>query len=237
LQEPALDTFKEIEAFLGANPSEIVTLILEDYVHAPNGLTNVFKASGLMKYWFPVSKMPQKGKDWPLVSDMVASNQRLLVFTSIRSKQATEGIAYQWNYMVENNCETSHPLLSIFFFCRSTFLLHARDSQILLITDGDDGMDAGKCSNRAESAPLNDKTKSLVLVNYFPSVPVKVTACLQHSKSLTDMVNTCYGAAGNRWANLLAVDYYKVIQLGDNVQRSRVQLLLVLLQYKVMLLP
>ncbi|KAL5219331.1 hypothetical protein ABZP36_020015 [Zizania latifolia] len=176
--EPALDTFKEIEAFLSVNPSEIVTLILEDYVHAPNGLTNVFKASGLLKYWFPVSKMPQNGKDWPLVSDMVTSNQRLLVFTSIRSKQASEGIAYQWNFMVENNY-------------------------------GDDGMDAGKCSNRAESAPLNDNTKSLVLMNYFPSVPVKITSCLQHSKSLTDMVNTCYSAAGNRWANFLAVDYYK----------------------------
>ena len=45
----------------------------------------------------------------------------------------------------------------------------------------------------AESAPLNDKTKSLVLMNYFPSVPVKFTACLQHSQNLIDMVNTCYG--------------------------------------------
>ena len=104
-----MDTFKEIEAFLSANPSEIVTLILEDYVHAPNGLTNVFKASGLQKYWFPVSKMPQNGQDWPLVSDMVTSNERLLVFTSARSKQVTEGIAYQWNFMVENNCETLLP--------------------------------------------------------------------------------------------------------------------------------
>jgi len=180
--EPALDTFKEIEAFLSSNPSEIVTIILEDYVNAPNGLTNVFNASGLLKYWFPVSKMPQNGQDWPLVSDMVASNQRLVVFTSIRSKQSSEGIAYQWNFMVENNY-------------------------------GDDGMDAGKCSNRAESAPLNDKTKSLVLMNYFPSVPVKFTACLQHSQSLIDMVNTCYGAAGNRWANFIAVDYYKVLSI------------------------
>lgn len=95
----------EIEAFLSANPSEIVTLILEDYVHAPNGLTKVFNESGLLQYWFPVSKMPQNGEDWPLVSDMVASNERLLVFTSIRSKQETEGIAYQWNFMVENQCK------------------------------------------------------------------------------------------------------------------------------------
>lgn len=97
---------KEIEAFLSANPEEIVTLILEDYV-GPNGLTKVFTDAGLMKYWFPVSSMPKNGEDWPLVSDMVANNQRLLVFTSIQSKEASEGIAYQWNYMVENQCKQS----------------------------------------------------------------------------------------------------------------------------------
>lgn len=96
---------KEIEAFLSQNPSEIITLILEDYVQAPNGLTKLFSDSGLSKYWFPLSNMPLNGQDWPLISEMVANNQRLLVFTSIRSKQDTEGIAYQWNYMVENQCK------------------------------------------------------------------------------------------------------------------------------------
>ncbi|KAJ1697573.1 hypothetical protein LUZ63_006085 [Rhynchospora breviuscula] len=176
--EPLIDTLKEIETFLSANPTEIVTIILEDYVKAPNGLTKVFSKSGLMKYWFPVSKMPKKGEDWPTVSDMVAQNHRLLVFTSMKSKEQSEGIAYQWKYMVENQY-------------------------------GDDGMDKGKCSNRAESPPLNDKTKSLVLVNYFPTVPVKLTSCLQNSMALTDMLNTCYNAAGRRWANFLAVNYYK----------------------------
>ena len=56
-QSLAIDTLKEVEAFLAANPLEIVTLILEDYVESPNGLTKVFNASGLMKYWFPVSNM------------------------------------------------------------------------------------------------------------------------------------------------------------------------------------
>ena len=84
-------------------------MILEDYVNAPKGLTKVFKASGLQKYWFPVSKMPKNGQDWPLVRDMIASSQRLLVFTSKKLKQATEGIAYQWNFMVENNCEATVP--------------------------------------------------------------------------------------------------------------------------------
>lgn len=175
---PAVDTLKEIEAFLSGNPSEIVTIILEDYVKTPNGLTKVFTDAGLTKYMFPLSSMPKDGQDWPLVSNMVASNQRLLVFTSVESKESSEGIAYQWNYMVENQY-------------------------------GDDGMKAGKCSNRGESSALNDRSKSLVLVNYFRSVPIKALSCVHNSAGLADMVHTCYGAAGNRWANFVAVDFYK----------------------------
>lgn len=187
--EPAIDTMKEIESFLSANPSEIVTLILEDYVEAPNGLTNVFNASGLMKYWFPLSRMPQNGQDWPLVSDMVANNHRLIVFTSLSSKQDTEGIAYQWNYMVENQY-------------------------------GDGGMNAGKCFNRAESSPLNDISKSLVLVNYFPTIPLKVTTCEHNSDELINMLHTCYGSASNRWANFVAVDFYKRSEGGGAFQAT-----------------
>ncbi|KAL8143244.1 hypothetical protein V2J09_016276 [Rumex salicifolius] len=99
---PAIDTLREVEAFLTQNPTEIVTIIIEDYVHAPKGLTNLFMNAGLEKYWFPVSNMPKKGEDWPLVSDMIQHNHRLLVFTSDASKEATEGIAYEWRYMVEN---------------------------------------------------------------------------------------------------------------------------------------
>ncbi|XP_006339877.1 PI-PLC X domain-containing protein At5g67130 [Solanum tuberosum] len=100
--QPAINTLKEVEAFLSANPTEIVTIIIEDYVHSPKGLTRVFADAGLGKYWFPVSKMPRKGDDWPTVNDMVKKNYRLLVFTSDSSKEAAEGIAYQWRYMVEN---------------------------------------------------------------------------------------------------------------------------------------
>ncbi|XP_020572064.1 PI-PLC X domain-containing protein At5g67130 isoform X2 [Phalaenopsis equestris] len=187
--EPAIDTLTEIEAFLSANPSEIVTIILEDYVHAPNGLNNVFNRSGLLKFWFPLSRMPKNGQDWPLVSDMVADNQRLLVFTSIKSKQDTEGIAYQWNFMVENQY-------------------------------GDDGMKAGNCSNRGESSPLTDSTKSLVLVNYFPSIPIEATACRHNSAELINMLQTCHSAASNRWANFVAVDFYKRSEGGGAFQAT-----------------
>lgn len=71
---------------------------------SPLGLTKVFNASGLSKYWFPVSRMPKNGDDWPTVDDMVEKNQRLVVFTSKSAKEASEGIAYNWRYVVENQC-------------------------------------------------------------------------------------------------------------------------------------
>ncbi|KAH7865434.1 hypothetical protein Vadar_006665 [Vaccinium darrowii] len=94
--QPAINVLKEIQVFLDANPTEIVTIFIEDYVTSPQGLTKVINASGLSNYWFPVSEMPKSGRDWPTVDDMVQKNQRLVVFTSISSEKATEGIAYEW---------------------------------------------------------------------------------------------------------------------------------------------
>ncbi|KAL6656923.1 hypothetical protein ACP70R_004703 [Stipagrostis hirtigluma subsp. patula] len=176
--EPAIETLREVEAFLASNPSEVVTLILEDYVRSERGLPRLFRDAGLTRYWFPASLMPRRGEAWPRVRDMVARNHRLLVFTSARWKQAAEGIAYQWDYMVENQY-------------------------------GDGGMRAGECRNRSESRELGDRTRSLVLVNYFHTVPLRVTACAEHSLGLAGALRACHAAAGDRWANFLAVDYYK----------------------------
>ena len=52
---------REVEAFLSSNPSEIVTLILEDYVRSERGLPKLFRDAGLARYWFPVSRMPRRG--------------------------------------------------------------------------------------------------------------------------------------------------------------------------------
>lgn len=176
--QPAINVLKEIQVFLEANPSEIVTIMIEDYVASPKGLTKVFDAAGLRKFWFPVSRMPKNGENWPTVDDMVRQNQRLVVFTSKSSKEASEGIAYEWRYLVENQY-------------------------------GNGGMKAGSCPNRAESPSMNTKTRSLVLMNYFPDAPDVTQACKHNSAPLISMMNTCYEAAGKRWPNFIAVDYYK----------------------------
>ncbi|KAJ8453084.1 hypothetical protein Cgig2_014847 [Carnegiea gigantea] len=179
--QPAVNVLNEIRMFLEANPSEIVTIFIEDYVRVPKGLTRIFNAAGLTKFWFPVSRMPKNGGDWPIVDDMIQKNQRLVVFTSKAYKEAAEGIAYEWRYVVENQCAL----------------------------DGNGGMTAGSCPNRSESPPMNATTRSLVLVNYFPDAPDLVTACKHNSAPLISMLSTCYNAAGKRWANFVAVDFYK----------------------------
>lgn len=184
---PAVNTLKEIQAFLAANPSEIITIFIEDYVKATKGLTKVFTAAGLMKYWYPVSAMPKNGGDWPTVSDMVAKNHRLVVFTSISSKESSEGIAYQWNYVVENQY-------------------------------GDGGLTAGSCPNRAESKSLSSKAQSLVLENFFPDQPSVPKACVENSDALLNILSVCHQAAGNRWANFLAVDFFQRSYGGGTFQ-------------------
>ena len=120
-QKPAIKALKEVEQFMGANQEEIVTIFIEDYVMSPQRLRKVFNDSGLDKYWFPVSRMPLKGGDWPTVDDMVKQNQRLLVFSSMQSKEASDGIAYQWRYVLESQCKL--VLLFIVLVCVVTTLM------------------------------------------------------------------------------------------------------------------
>lgn len=176
--QPAINVLNEVKVFLEANTYEVITIIIEDYVTSPNGLTRVFNASGLSKFLFPAARMPKNGGEWPTVDDMVRQNQRLVVFTSKSYKESSEGIAYEWKYLVENQY-------------------------------GNGGMIVGSCPNRAESSSMNTKTRSLVLMNYFPDNPVEVTACKHNSAPLISMMNTCYESAGKRWPNFVAVDFYK----------------------------
>uniref|UniRef100_A0A1J3EM23 PI-PLC X domain-containing protein n=1 Tax=Noccaea caerulescens TaxID=107243 RepID=A0A1J3EM23_NOCCA len=185
--QPVVNVLREIQVFLEKNSDEVVTIIIEDYVNSPKGLTKVFNAAGLQKFMFPVTRMPTKGGDWPTLDDMIQQNQRLLVFTSDRSKEATEGIAYQWNYMVENQY-------------------------------GNGGLKEGECPNRAQSAAMSDKSKSLVLVNHFPDAPDLIVACKQNSAPLLESIKTCYQAAGQRWPNFIAVDFYKRSDGGGTPQ-------------------
>ncbi|KFK39281.1 hypothetical protein AALP_AA3G224100 [Arabis alpina] len=175
--QPAVNILKEFQVYLDKNKDVVVTLIIEDYVKSPNGLTKVFDASGLRNFMFPVTRMPKNGEDWPTLDDMISQNQRLLVFTSSPHKEASEGIAFLWRYMVENQY-------------------------------GSGGMKPGVCTNRPESAAIGDKSRSLVMVNYFPDTADVIGSCKQNSAPLLETIMKCQEASG-RWPNFIAVDFYK----------------------------
>ncbi|CAN6228116.1 unnamed protein product [Urochloa humidicola] len=187
--QPAVNVLREVERFLTRNPAEVVTIFVEDYVESPMGLTRVLNASGLARYMFPVWRMPKSGGDWPRLSDMVRDNHRLLVFTSKAAKEANEGIAYEWRYVVENQYGTK-------------------------------GMVKGTCHNRAESAAMNDLSRSLVLVNYFRDLPNFPEACKDNSAPLMDALDACHAKSGDRWANFIAVDFYKRSDRGGAAEAT-----------------
>ncbi|CAO2044333.1 unnamed protein product [Urochloa humidicola] len=174
-----LDFTAYVTALAVSNPAEVITIFLEDYT-APGSLSNLFNAAGLTKYWFPINKLPSanNGNEWPLLKDMVANNHRLLVFTSKQGKQGTEGLAYQWDYVVENQYGSQ----------------------------GLDG--SSSCPRRAESKPMNSTTQSLVLMNFFTTNPSQSWACGNNSAPLLTGLTTCHAAAANRWPNFIAVDFY-----------------------------
>ena len=77
-----------------------------------------------------------------------------------------------------------------------------------LAADGSQGLVDGRCPSRAESKPMDSTAQSLVLMNFFTTNPSQSWACVNNSAPLLSRLSTCYHAAGNRWPNFIAVDFY-----------------------------
>jgi len=87
----------QVREFLAANPGEVVILVLEDYLQA-NVTDSLFKATGLFDYVYTGSV-----STWPTLGEMVAANQRLIVFiesgqTGVPWLHTTTGVIQETPY-------------------------------------------------------------------------------------------------------------------------------------------
>ena len=71
---PLLDAMGEFRSFLRANPSEVITLIFEDYIPAAR-TAEILEEAGLIEL---VYTHPEEGS-WPALGEMIAADTRLVI--------------------------------------------------------------------------------------------------------------------------------------------------------------
>lgn len=94
-----LDILNQIKNFLDNNPREIITLELNtfDMDKMKDQFLNTFKVSGLNSYIYTGN--PDNG--WPTAGDMIANNQRLVIFVDDYIDE--QGFLYSKQYITSNN--------------------------------------------------------------------------------------------------------------------------------------
>ena len=75
--EPFVPWLRTLREFMAANPSDVVLLVLEDYV-APGEIAAAFADSGLAELVFHGATPP--APPWPTLQEMVDSDQRVVAF-------------------------------------------------------------------------------------------------------------------------------------------------------------
>jgi hypothetical protein len=75
-------TLHEMREFLISNPNEVIIIINQDEGVTPQSIEEAFKESGLIEFVY----RNRVGPPWPTLKEMIASDQRVLVFAENDSK-------------------------------------------------------------------------------------------------------------------------------------------------------
>jgi hypothetical protein len=177
-------TMSTVLSFLKDNPTEIVTIFLEDYT-SPSQLTEAFdQVPNLGDYIFNPSapEWQVQAYGWPTVKAMVEANKRLLIFTDRWENRDIYGIAFGRDYTVEN-------FWSI----------------------GNLGKNYD-CVSRWDDIPLNTSSDSwnrLFVMNQFRDIPTQLTAATDNAYSnLQKRVDQYCSPAAGKLPNFVAVDFF-----------------------------
>lgn len=171
---------QRIVDFLAANPSEIVTVFLEDYVSADVLRAELRRVRGLADVLYRAEGVREHG--WPTRSQLRASGKRLLIFTDhAKDGREDSGVLYQKDWTVENHWSMGPGV----------------------------GEADWSCYSRWSDKPLTatDTFQPLFVMNHFRDVPITVTARNDNAKLAERAQRHCQPAARKK-PNYLAVDHY-----------------------------
>ncbi|MFJ8740821.1 PI-PLC domain-containing protein [Embleya sp. NPDC127516] len=174
-------TMQTVVDFLNANPLEVVTVFLEDYVDTDRLRRSLERVRGLPELLFRPDTAGVRDTGWPRVADLVTANKRLLVFSDKPGKEGL-GVMYDKEWTVQNYWSLGD--LGNDLACTS------RWSDVPL--------------NRIEPG-----FRRLFVMSHFRNVPTIGTAALDNGTKLRDRIAQQCGTAAGRSPNFVAVDFHR----------------------------
>ncbi|PSL57843.1 hypothetical protein B0I31_10154 [Saccharothrix carnea] len=177
---------QRIVDFLKRNPTEFVTIFLEDYVSAEVLRAELSRVTGLADVLFRPDQAGVRTNGWPTLNTLRATGKRLMIFTDHSRAGDTVprdsfGVMYQPEWTVENHWSMGSGLGASDWSC------HSRWSTPLTRTE--------------------PGFRPLFVMNHFRDVPFTGTATTDNGK-LTDRARRFCEPAARKTPTYLAVDHY-----------------------------
>jgi hypothetical protein len=180
--------------FLEQNPNQFITVFLEDYVDPGVLRSELARVNGLSDVLYRPDRTGARTNGWPRMADLIATNDRLLIFTD-QSRSADQsagltrdsfGVMYQHEWTVENYWSMGSGVGSSDWSCYSRW--YGANTNIPLT---------------AAAPPF----RPLFVMNHFRDVAIASTVTTDNTK-LTDRAQRFCQPAARKKPNFLAVDRY-----------------------------
>jgi len=95
---------KDVESFIKKNPTEVITIFLENYVLDEDFLNESFKR--IKKYIFTPEDFYKLHFEWPTLTWMQNNSKRVVIFSDTNE---TSRLFFKWDYIAESQYGTVNP--------------------------------------------------------------------------------------------------------------------------------
>lgn len=171
---------QDVVNFLNANPSAVVSVFIEDYTSVEELRAAVAKVNGFAERVFRPDQAGVRQNGWPRVSELIAQNRRLLVFSQ-RSGRESYGVMFDRDWTAENYWSLGSG---------GDIQCYSRWDEVPL----------------AKEEP---GFRRLHVMNHYRDVPSEGAATADNGSKLSDRLTRVCGPVAGRKPNYVALDFYQ----------------------------